>query len=114
MNVSQEDVLCTAVFDGDLRLKFLEDIEVSKERLGFVEIVAVLAAPEEGLPFSALNAADIDVPVPKDRFLFGAEVVSDYANNLNVGEVTSGHRKVSSGTSKFALNGAVPGFDGIV
>src|SRR4051794_426505 len=104
MNISQEHVLCTAVLGRDFWLECLEDVEMSEECFGFVEIVPVLPAPEKGLPFGALDAADIDAPVAENRFFFRAEVVADDADNLHVGEVTSGHGEVSSGPSEFAFN----------
>src|SRR5690606_32686135 len=70
-----------------------------------VEIVAVLAAPEERLlAGDPLQAIEIDVAAAEHRGVFFGEIVADDGDQIDLGEERGGDRKVSRRASDDAID----------
>ena len=98
-----------------LRLEVLEDVEVRLERVARVQVVVVLALPEEGLA-----ARDVlDVVGDRRRACAGrarllvAEVVADRADDADLVEERRGQREVGGRAAEHPLALAERGLDGV-
>ncbi len=72
IDVGEKQIVGVVVFGGNLRLKRLENVELGIKRLGFVDVLAVLAGPVKGLPFRVLDATGVHAALRHDRFVFRA------------------------------------------
>src|SRR5215475_261373 len=97
-----------------MRIEIGEDVELSVERAGGVQIEAVFAYPAECLStWDALQVLDIDLALAKDGFVFGREVVADDGDDSHVCEERGRDRKVRARTTQATLARAERRRDGI-
>ncbi len=101
------------ILSGQLRLKAGEHVQVGLQRLGLVDVVAVLALPEERLAFGALNAARIHAALVHHGFVLGQEVVAHHANHAHVGEIAGGERKIRGSAAQHFFANTVRGLQAI-
>ena len=100
---------------GELRGKALEHAELGVERLARVQIPAVLAAPEEGLPAGdALDVGDIHAAAAQHIELGLAEVIAHGADDADPIEERGGQREVHGGAAEHALALAKRRLDGVI
>ena len=79
----------------ELRREVGEDVELRVARLGDVQVVAVLAAPEERLlAGDALQAVGVDVAAVEDRRVLVGEVLADHGDEIDFREERSGHGEI--------------------
>ncbi len=112
VDVAEKKNVAVAVLGRNSRLEFFEDVQLGEVGLGFVEVVEILAAPAEGLPFCVLDAAGVHAALLQDVFVFGGEVLADDGDDAHVGEITGGEREVSCGAAENVLG--FPGWRGDV
>jgi len=86
MHVAQEHDVRLAVRLRQLGSKALEDVQVGKERLAVVQVVAVLTAPAERLAARALEALQVDAATAEYLQLLLAKVFADDLNQVHARE----------------------------
>ena len=106
LNVCQEQEFRVFVLLGNLGMESLKYVQVGVIGLRLAEVVSVGSAPTEGLPFRALQAANIDTVIVKYLLLRGAEVLADDRNDAHGREVTGSEREVGCGTTKDIFHAA--------
>ena len=94
IDVGQKEILAVLIFGGNFGREALEDVQFGVQRLRFVQIFHVGAAPEEALAGRVLDAARIDAAAGQDGFVSRAEVFADHADDADIGEVAGGQRKM--------------------
>ena len=99
----------------ELRVEVGEDAELGVVGMGDVEVVLVVAAPEEGLAvLDALDVVGVDVPlVEHGRARPVAEVVAYRPDRAHLGEEAGGEREMDGGASEHAVALPDRGLDGV-
>src|SRR5262249_39378671 len=100
IDVCEEEEFRVHVVRWDLRIEIAEDVQLRVERLGFVEILAVLASPEEALPFGVNDAGRINTVAAKNIFVLSNEVFTHNCDHTDFREIAGGEGEVSSGASE--------------
>ena len=96
MDVSEEQKFAVHEFGRYARLETLEDVEFSKVRLGFVQVIEILPAPAKGLALGVLDAPRIHATLRENVLVFGGEIFADHGDESHFGEVTGRERKICS------------------
>ena len=88
----------------ELGLEVAEDVELGVVGVRDVEVVLVVAAPEEGLAaLDALDVARLDAASAQHLELVLAEVVADRPDDADVGEEARGEREMHGGAAQHPL-----------
>ena len=81
-----------------------EHVQLRVVGVGRVQVVLVVAAPEEGLAaLDALDVVGVDAAVVEHPVLLVAEVVAHRPDHAHVGEEARGQREVHGGAAEHAL-----------
>ena len=81
-----------------------EDVELRVVGVGDVQVVLVVAAPEEGLaPGDPLDVGDVDPARAQELDVLVGEVVADRADDVHVGEHARREREVNRGAAEHAV-----------
>ena len=115
LDVREEQHVARARRVGQLRLEVLEDVEVGRDRLARVEVVAVLAAPEEGLAArDALDVVGHGAARAEDVHRLLVEVVAHGTDDPHLVEERRGEGEVGGGAAEhpFAISERSP--DGVI
>src|SRR5271169_2096195 len=113
VDVGEKEKLRVQIFGGQLWLKTREHVEIRLQRLGFVDVLPVLALPKECLALRALNATGIDAALVHHGFVVGREVIAHDAHHANIGEVAGSERKICGGAAENLLAHTVRGFKAV-
>ena len=114
MDVGQEEDVAVLGRGGQLGLEGLEDVEVGDVRQALVEVVAVLAGPEEGLAAGhVLDVVGDRAARLQHRPVIGSEVVAHGADRAHLVEERRGEAEVGGGAAEHALARPEGRLDGI-
>src|SRR5450756_839987 len=87
-----------------------QDVQLSIQGMGGVQVVVVVAGPPEGLAGKPLKAGHVDVALPKQRQILLGKVLPHYANDLGIGKVTRRECEVGGRAAQCILYPAKRGF----
>ena len=101
LDVAQEDDIRGLRRVRELGLEVAEDVELGVVGVRDVEVVLVVAAPEEGLAaLDVLDVARLDAASMQHLELVLAEVVADRPDDADVGEEARGEREMHGGAAQ--------------
>ena len=114
LDVGQEEDVAVLGGRRELGLEVLEDVEVGAQRRALVEVVVVLARPEERLAArDVLDVVGDGAARAQDGELVGAEVVPDGADGAHLVEERRGEREVGGSSAEHAVARPRGGLDRI-
>ena len=78
IDVRQKDILGIAIMLRQLRLKGFEDVEVSFQGMGLIQVILVPPFPTKGLTWAALQTTQIDFTSDEKIDMFLRKILSDH------------------------------------